>query len=140
MAPLRPTHHLRPHFTLQEAGGRRDCPGHRADSKLVWRGSQLSAARLRPFPCALSDLFTEEKNQRAVFLPAPFASRRFPGEAGRRGRSSRDRRCQGNVTGGNTFAQNENGEREQFSNLQAIREKGISGNEKNDPFRNVLSE
>lgn len=41
-----------------------------------------------------------------------------------------DWRCQGNVMGGNTFAQNENGEREQFSNLQAIRKKGISGNKK----------
>lgn len=34
-----------------------------------------------------------------------------------------DRRCRGDVTGGNAFAQDENGEREQFSNLQAIRKK-----------------
>lgn len=127
MPPLRPTDHLRPHLSWRKRKG--EGAALVADSELVWREGSSPP---RPQPCLprfVRSVYRREKAKGCVSSSSGSHRRAFPGEtegtweAGGRGGSSRDRRCQGNVTGGNTFAQNENGEREQFSNLQAIRKK-----------------
>ena len=118
--PLRPTDCLRPSSYPPGNRGRRDPP----DSEQIQGRSEMksqlpSDAGSGSSHLVLSNLFTKEKSQRSCIssnLVSNLESLRgFPGEtegtweAGGGALLVQARRCQGNVTRGNAFAQSERG-------------------------------